>query len=273
MNNKKNKSNRWFLIILILLFFCYILSLLPLFVSIIIVTAVILFLIYLFLIKSNFIKKNNKSKAEKKESKSNKKEITKIIKNREIAKIFDNHLNKINFENFKIVVENPNHQEFQRMGSIIDIFFKEKWINGNFLEGIKNPKYNNNFLNDFSKIKNNVKENKLIENLLESSKHVIFDKKFKQSIGTNLILGTADLIIDDSLIEIKTSLKSKIDINWIYQLLFYTILCESEFNQQKISNIKILNTRAKNIINIPLNDLIYDFYGLKEELFNYFRNN
>ncbi|BDV02121.1 MAG: hypothetical protein HPAVJP_0100 [Candidatus Hepatoplasma vulgare] len=155
--------------------------------------------------------------------------------------------------------------------SISDIIFrvgkKEYILNSlnNFLEfeeflSNKNNKKYDNLFEDFKNIYENL--NILLKNDLK-----IKNFKLNPSLGLTesniLIKADADLILEDTLVEIKTSKDPNVKNDYLEQLLIYVLLYFKKTGKI-IKDFKIINPRATNLITFKI--------SWDKDLYNNFKN-
>ncbi len=166
-----------------------------------------------------------------------------------------------NFKNEK----NFNYEDILIL-SRMDSFYRSNFFDKNIFR-----KQNLHVIKDIKNLHTNFKNNLIKELFLEKKENkIILNPIFGKKIGQSLIKADGDIIINDSIIEIKTTINNKIKKEWLHQVIIYFILYE---NFDEIKYIKFINPRADNIIKIKISDLITNYNKLKDQLIFFIKNN
>lgn len=121
----------------------------------------------------------------------------------------------------------------------------------NFEKSLKDENFEKyeDLFNDFKNVYENLK--RLLKNSF-NIKNIKLNPKLGLFESNILIKADADLILENTLVEIKTSKLLKIKKEYLEQLLLYAILYFKNTGN-KIENFKILNPRANNLIEFKIN--------------------
>lgn len=173
------------------------------------------------------------------------------------------------------LAKNPPRGLFYNFDEIIDFFgpsiekYKNaKEVNDELLEDIVNISILDSLFRQGTLIYPDNRE-LVIEDLksLLDNMRTIIDSLDPKDVNLNPTLGKlissqmlvkadADLIIDNCIFEIKTSISGDIKLEYILQLVMYAILCN--IHGIEIDSVGIINTRSTKVFKFMLKDLLID---------------